>query len=218
MNTELSLVGISQTNSIAEANNKSILSGTRKLLVQAGLPACWWTYAAPYYCFMKNVMLDLNNDSAYYDTFGCHFPGKLIPFGNIVHFVPAPTKDDRGKTEPRLCTGMIVGYRTAPGGKWMGDYLVLDINDFSGIPLHSKTEPGTFKDIRPHITRTVKWTKHGINFPLFEKSIIHNETIEGIESCNIQMKRERARRKKEILPKVPEDKIKSFRAFAKFKQ
>lgn len=95
MNPEESLVGVSQTNGIAEANNKTILSGGRKLLCHAGLPACWWTYATPCYCFTKNAMLDLNNESAYFDTCGSHFPGKLIPFGCMVHYIPPHTRDRR---------------------------------------------------------------------------------------------------------------------------
>ena len=74
MNPEKSLVGISQTNGIAGANTKTIISLTRKLLCQAGLPACWWTYAAPCFCFAQNVELDLNNESVYYETHGSHFP------------------------------------------------------------------------------------------------------------------------------------------------
>ena len=68
LNPEKSLVGISQTNAIAEANNKTIISGSRKLLCHAGLPACWWTYAAPCFSFYKNAMLDLNNESVYYEA------------------------------------------------------------------------------------------------------------------------------------------------------
>jgi len=197
MNPEASLVGISQTNAIAEANNKTIISGTRKLLCQAGLPACWWTYAAPYFCFAKNIELDINNESVYYETHGSHFPGEQIPFGCIVFFTPAPTKDNRDKMEPRLSTGIFLGYRTAPGGEWNGDYIIADLNDFSGIGLHTKTEPGKFKNVRPHITRTVKWSPHGKNFPLFARSVQHNQTIEGIEECEVQMARERKRRKNE---------------------
>ena len=57
---EFSLTGIRQTNAIVEANNKTIISGTRKLLCNSGLPPCWWTYAAPCYCFLKSAMLDIN--------------------------------------------------------------------------------------------------------------------------------------------------------------
>ena len=38
---EFSLTGISQTNAIAEANNKTIISATRKPLCNSGLPPCW---------------------------------------------------------------------------------------------------------------------------------------------------------------------------------
>ena len=48
-----SLVGISETSSIAETNNKTSISGTRQLLCHSGLPPCWWTYAAPWFCFQK---------------------------------------------------------------------------------------------------------------------------------------------------------------------
>ena len=64
---ELSLPGVSQTNGIAEVNNRVIIASTRKLLAQAGLPACWWPYASPCYCFQHNALLDLDNQSGYYD-------------------------------------------------------------------------------------------------------------------------------------------------------
>ena len=116
MTIENSLQGISQTNAIAEANNKTILSGIRKLLCQAGLPAVWWTFAASCFCFLQNAMLDENNESAYYRTHGSPFPGKMIPFGCHVYCVPSLTKDRREKMQGRLCQGIFLGYRTAPGG------------------------------------------------------------------------------------------------------
>ena len=145
-----------------------------------------------------------------------HFPGKAIPFGCLVYFVPAPTKDQRDKTAPRMRPGIFMGYRLPPGGLWTGDYLVVDLDDFSGLSMHTKAEPSLFKNCKPHITRTVKWTKHGINFPLFEKSILHNETIEGIEQANIQMNRERLRRRKEKMPILKPLEAKAYRAFAQF--
>ena len=91
-----------------------------------------------------------------------------------------------------------------------------DLNDFSGIGLHTKMEPGKFKNVRPHITRTVKRSPHGKSFPLFARSVEHNQTIEGIEECELQMTRERKRRKKEQLPILTEEAAKAFRSFAKF--
>ena len=99
-----------------------------------------------------------------------------------------------------------MGYRTPPGGLWAGDYLVVDLDDFNGISMHTKTEPGAFNKCHVRITRAVKFTKHGTYFPLFAKSVEHNETIEGIDMAMLQIKRERKRRKRQNLkpldPKV----------------
>ena len=42
-----SLQGVSQTNGLIEVTNRIVLNGIRKLLCNAGLPACWWPYAGP---------------------------------------------------------------------------------------------------------------------------------------------------------------------------
>ena len=39
--SEKSQPGVSQTNVLAESMNKIVISGTRRLLCNAGLPACW---------------------------------------------------------------------------------------------------------------------------------------------------------------------------------
>ena len=85
--------------------------------------------------------------------------------------------------ERRMSTGIFLGYRTAPGGKWTGDYTIAEMNDFASKCIHSKTEPAMLWYVRPCITRTVNWSPNETAFPLFEQSIKHNETIEGIEDC-----------------------------------
>lgn len=67
---------------------------------------------------------------------------------------------------------------------------------FQGLTLHSKADPATFEDLRPHITRTVKWTPHGVYFPLFPKYLRQNDTLAGVEEAQVLMRRERARRKR----------------------
>lgn len=67
---------------------------------------------------------------------------------------------------------------------------------FQGLTLHSKADPATFKDLRPHITRTVKWTPHGVYVPLFPKYLRQNDTLVGVEEAQVLMRRERARRKR----------------------
>ena len=100
---------------------------------------------------------------------------------------------------------------------WNGDYLVADLNDFAGLPLHVDAEPGIFKDVRPHVTRTVNWTAAGATYPLFARATEHNETLKGIEDCEAHMKYERAKRKGEEGPKFTVDEAKAFRSFAQFK-
>ena len=211
---EFSLPGVSQTNGIAEVNNRIIIASTRKLLAQAGLPACWWPYASPTYCFQHNALLDLDNQSGYYEQHGSHFPGEMFPFGCIVYYMVSPTRDGRDKTEPALRTGIFMGYRTPPGGLWQGDYLVADIDDFSGLSLHTHAEPALFAKVRPHITRTVKCTPHQVRFPLLERYVQHNETIEGIEEALLQATIQRNRRKGRKRPEMTEGAEKRMREFA----
>ena len=49
---ETSFVGLPQNNAIAERTNQVIIGGTCALLVQSGLPACFWSYAIE--CFSAN--------------------------------------------------------------------------------------------------------------------------------------------------------------------
>jgi hypothetical protein len=94
---------------------------------------------------------------------------------------------------------------------------VADLNDFAGLPLHVNAEPGIFKNVRPHVTRTVNWTAGGATFPLLPRYLEHNETLKGIEECEIHMRYERAKRKGEDEPKFTVDEAKAFRSFAQFK-
>ena len=53
---ENSLPGVPQTNSIAERTNQDVTGMTRTALVAAGIPACFWPYAAPaVFCLIKTV-------------------------------------------------------------------------------------------------------------------------------------------------------------------
>eukprot|EP00969_Alexandrium_andersonii_P058047 2557611-Alexandrium_andersonii.AAC.2 len=47
--------GTSKENAVAERANRDILEMTRAALVQGGLPACFWTEAAPCVSFLSNV-------------------------------------------------------------------------------------------------------------------------------------------------------------------
>ena len=47
--------GMPANNAVAERTNQDILGGVRTNLEQAGLPACFWPYAAEHYCVMDNT-------------------------------------------------------------------------------------------------------------------------------------------------------------------
>ena len=47
--------GDPKSNGVIEGLNHRILSGARSLLIQAGLPYCWWPYAVRFWCFLKNL-------------------------------------------------------------------------------------------------------------------------------------------------------------------
>ena len=87
--------GISQTNSVAERQIRDISAGTRALLVQAGLPACYWCYAAPTYCFGTNTKYTPEQPSAYALRFPAEgeWPHQFIPFGARVHFMRTKTSE-----------------------------------------------------------------------------------------------------------------------------
>eukprot|EP00969_Alexandrium_andersonii_P170960 7558414-Alexandrium_andersonii.AAC.1 len=48
---------VSKSNAIAERANRTVLEMTRALLGQAGLPACFWSEAAPCATFLRNLSL-----------------------------------------------------------------------------------------------------------------------------------------------------------------
>ena len=115
--------GISPTNSTIELQVQDILHGSRTLLVQAGLPACFWNYSAPHYCFGTNTAHYGDRKSAYELRFPQEgkFLHEFYPFGCLVHFMQTKTlkDDDRSaKFAPTGAIGILLGYKLHPGGQW----------------------------------------------------------------------------------------------------
>ena len=52
---ETSRPGVPQNNSIIERTNLDILEGTRATLICAGLPECFWPFAAQHFCLLENT-------------------------------------------------------------------------------------------------------------------------------------------------------------------
>ena len=117
--------GHHNSNAFAERNVQDIVHATRKLLDQAGLPACLWPLAAPCYCFNSNTeVLAENGSSRYFMRYGeepkhC----KRLPFGCGVWFKPHSESGftrKKHKAEPNSVYGIFVGYKLHPGGKFSG--------------------------------------------------------------------------------------------------
>ena len=62
-------------------------------------------------------------------------------------------------------------------------------HQFEGLPLRVETGRRKFVNVRPHITRTVKWSPHGIHFPLFPNT--PETTTQSRELKNAKLTRER---------------------------
>ena len=75
------------TNSLAERANRDVLEGARCVLEQAGLPECFWPFAAPYYCLMVSLTYDYQGECRYRKRSGRSFDAKIIPFGALVKYI-----------------------------------------------------------------------------------------------------------------------------------
>ena len=159
---EQSIPSIHHNNAIIEAVYLDIARGVRVILCQAGLPGCFWTFAAPYYCHIENITQDEEGNSPGFLRHQKPFDGAAIPFGCGVHFLP--TKYTNSKSVPSMSYGIFLGYRLGPGGGWNGQYLVADLTDFAGMNLTAYA-PETQCWLKPHITEQVRLGKRGCVFP-----------------------------------------------------
>ena len=177
---ELPQPGIPKTNAIAERQNSDVLAMTRSSLVAAGLPACFWPYAAPCVCFNDN-MREGEYGSAWTLTHKKEFKGKLFAFGCGVWFKPSPTKYTPTKWDGRAMFGIFAGYKINPGYNWSGEYYVWDLDQFLEVCLSSDVSGKVAKNIKPHSTKAVTLGSRGVLFPLKARYDWYNNTIEGRE-------------------------------------
>eukprot|EP00972_Heterocapsa_arctica_P063120 9312113-Heterocapsa_arctica.AAC.1 len=95
-------------------------------MIHAGFPECFWSFAAPHYCFNDNTdYLDIHGDplpdgSPWFNVHGSESKALRLPFGCAVIFIPASTKlaDVPAKWEGSGIAGVFGGYRMKPGYNW----------------------------------------------------------------------------------------------------
>ena len=98
---ETSVPGVPQTNGIAEAMVGRTLRGIRANLAQAGLPRCYWKYAAQHHWTARNIMPSEDGLTPWEKRHGPGqvFTGVVMPFGCLVHYKCSPisqTPDENG--------------------------------------------------------------------------------------------------------------------------
>ena len=78
----------------------------------AGLPPCFWSYAAPCFCVNFNItQIRDDTKSPWEFTHGEPFLGQRFPFGCLVWFLPSSTKPPDEKWAPKARVGVFAGYR-----------------------------------------------------------------------------------------------------------
>ena len=93
-------------------------------------------------------------------------------------------KDRPPKFAPVGCVGILLGYRTHPGGKWRHEYQVVELPGFADLDLAYNTRPQEMSKIRVHIVQEVRLPEDGISFPMKKHYDWRNSTLEGIKSRN----------------------------------
>ena len=89
-----------------------------------------WPYVVKHWCFAENTH-DYGGDCSYRKRYGVWSKAQRIPFGAIIDFkLPKKLEKQLPKFGPRGLPGLLLGYRTQPGGKWSGDYRVSPLCDW----------------------------------------------------------------------------------------
>jgi hypothetical protein len=138
-----------QSNGIAESAVRRVLEGTRSVLYASGLSHAWWREATRAYAYMRNIHDKVQDGKTPYELrFNERFPGLVLPFGCLVEYKPQAERevDLVLKFDKRTLPGIFMGYHARHGGRWSGDYLIVDVAAYSlakdkrGVHVHRVKE------------------------------------------------------------------------------
>ncbi len=163
------------------------------MLISAGLPPCYWSFAAPCFCVSYNMqeVHDQTPWSMYHKT---EFPGAIIPFGCLVYYKPPNTKStDSGKWDPDGRKGIFAGYSMRSVHEWGKAYLVWDLDSFRSSDLRTCTSHKHQRigiplvigrcelPVDGHITFPLKRHYDKVNVDIFNPLLIESDPEDGEE-------------------------------------
>ena len=194
MEHHASLPGEPKTNSLIERTNQIIVGGTTALLISAGLPPCFWSYAAPCFCVCYNAK-GVTGESPWLVHHKAEFPGSVIPFGSLVYYKPPNTSSNPdGKWDPDARKGIFAGYVMRTVFEWGKGYKVWDLDSFKTSDLrtcashkHQKVgEPLVVgrceMPVNGQITFPLKVHYDSVNLDIFNPLLIEPDPEAGEES------------------------------------
>ena len=179
---DTSVPGRKVTNSLAERNIQFLVTATTTCLLEAGLPACYWTFAVTCVSHLLNIE-ELEDGSAWQKMHKAKFKGPMIPFGAKVTFKPsdARSRSQGTKFDPKGLVGVFAGYVVEAGNNWSRRMLVWNLQDFAKVNLAYDCEQVPMSLKRPHVTERVELDSP-ITFPLKAEYEKLNSTLEGVNT------------------------------------
>ena len=168
---DTSVPGRKVTISLAERNIQFLVGATPTCLLEAGLPACYWTFAVTCVSHLLNIE-ELDEGSAWQKMHQEKFKGPMIPLGAKVIFKPseARRREQDTKFDPKGLYGVFAGYVIEAGNKWSRRMLVWNLHDFKKVKLAFDCEEIPLSLQRPHVTERVE-LELPTTFPLKDERI-----------------------------------------------
>jgi len=165
--------GQPKTNGLAERTVRRVKEGGRANVIQGGFEPTWWPYACAHHCFARNIKV-VDGDSSYNKRHKAgHCKALQIPFGACVEFLPVANPNDKNKTfEAKTRVGLFVGYHVQPGGRWTGDYLVVE---FEALRYSPDLPPSSCKVHRT--SEVVNFKPTALHFPLADYRRLEEKTV-----------------------------------------
>ncbi len=119
-----------ETHGVIERANRTVIEGARTCLYQSGLQCKYWKFALQCFCLLYDFAHKdaKKGTNPHVERHGKAFGGKLLPFGCHVRYLPNSSRElkKRDKLDASLRDGIFLGYRMHTGGRWTGQYYVVD--------------------------------------------------------------------------------------------